>query len=159
MVQQAGIGGALPSEFKVPRKMRLMSRHIHDVLKSNPSCTSIDLDVEPYFLNIIIGYCQLYDYLKVMSTIMFPAAHNELQYNVTILELQAIDAIQHDLESLKKLLHYCKYLNIEALYELTACAIACYFKMRSYSHFSQMFPNNRGAYLSQEHTERQEAMF
>jgi len=75
---------------------------------------------------------------------------------VTILELHAIESIQHDIDSLKKLLSYCKYLKLEALYELTCCAMACYFKMRSYFHFSQFFPNQRGQYLSENHQKRQE---
>ena len=54
-----------------------MSRHIHEILRADPACTSINLDIEPYFLNIIINYCKTYDYLKVMSTIVFPASHNE----------------------------------------------------------------------------------
>ena len=68
---------------------------------------------------------------------MFPAAHNELQKNVTVVELQALESfnIPHDIEGLKKLLVYCKYLKIEALYELTCCAIACYFKSRPNAHF------------------------
>jgi len=78
MVQAAALGVGFPEEFKVPRKIRLMSRYIHEVLKYDPACTRIELDIEPHFLNIIINYCRLYDYLKVMSTIMFPAAHNEL---------------------------------------------------------------------------------
>lgn len=57
--------------------MRLMSRHIHEVLRNEPNCSTINLEIEPYFLNIIINYCKTYDYLKVMSTIVFPAAHNE----------------------------------------------------------------------------------
>ena len=79
----------------------------------------------------------MFDYLKVMSTIMFPAAHNELHKNVTRFELQAIESFNllHDIEGLKKLLVYCKHLKIEALYELCCCAIACYFKSRTNSHF------------------------
>ena len=55
-----------------------MSVYIHEQLKQDPSRTTIDLEIDPHFLNIIINYCQKFDYLKVMSTIMFPAAHNEL---------------------------------------------------------------------------------
>lgn len=72
-----------------------MSEHIHEQLKLDPTRTVLELEINPYFLNIIINYCATYDYLKVMSTIMFPAAHNELQKNVTIVELTAIDRIQY----------------------------------------------------------------
>ena len=67
--QQAAIGGALPTEFPAQFRIRLMSSHIHEVLKANPTLNRIELDIEPYFLNIIIQYCELYNYIKVMSTI------------------------------------------------------------------------------------------
>ena len=106
-------------------------------MKADPTCTSLELPIDAHYLNIIINYCAKFDYLKVMSTLMFPAAHNELQKNVTFVELQAIESfnIQHDIDGLKKLLVYCKKLKIEALYELACCAIACYFKSRTNSHF------------------------
>ena len=70
-----------------------MSRHIHDILCKDQMRSSINLDIDPYFLNIIINYCKTYDYLKVKSTIMFPAAHNELQRNVSIEEFQTLESI------------------------------------------------------------------
>ena len=67
-----------------------MSRYIDDQLRATPDSTSLQLEIDYHFLSIIINYCEKFDYLKVMSTIMFPAAHNELQKNVTAIELQAI---------------------------------------------------------------------
>ena len=102
----------------------------------------MELSVDPHFLNIIVNYCARFNYLKVMSTIMFPALHNELQKNVAIAEYDAIKTIENDIEGLKKLLVYCKELQIEALYELTCCAIACYFKSRTNSHFWRLYSQN-----------------
>ena len=127
--------GLAPPVTTVPRKIRLMSGFINEKLKAEPMTREIKLPIEPHFLDIINRYCATYDYIKVMSTISFPAAHNELVRNVTLQELQAIEHIQHDLESLKQLLVYCKQLQIEALYELTCCAIACIFKQRTNASF------------------------
>ena len=134
---QAMLGGAQLQTFRVPRKIRLMSQYIHERLKAVPSLTRLELPIDVCFLKIVIDYCAKYDYLKVMSTLMFPAAHNQLQKNVTYHELQPLDSIGSDLEGLKKLLVYCKKLKIEALYELTCCAIACFFKSRPNSYFAQ----------------------
>ena len=69
-----------------------MSVDIDEQLRADPSQTSLELQIDPHFLNIIINYCKKFDYIKVMSTIMFPAAHNELQKNVTYVELQALES-------------------------------------------------------------------
>ena len=44
-------------EFIVPRKIRLMSTYISKILKENPHNTSIELDITPSYLKIIIEYC------------------------------------------------------------------------------------------------------
>ena len=116
-----------------------MSRFIDDKLRADPSCTSLELPVDAYYLRIINNYCAKFDYLKVMSTLIFPASHNQLQKNVTFFELQALtaDNLDQDIDGLKKLLVFCKELQIEALYELACCAIACFFKSRTNAYFSQ----------------------
>ena len=130
-------------QFTVPRKIRLMSHFIHEQLKADPSQTSLQLPIDADFLKIIINYCEKFNFLKVMSTITFPASHNELQKNVTFIELHALQdyGIQQNLELLRKLLVYCKKLQIEALYELSCIAIACYFKTRANSDVQQQFSN------------------
>ena len=47
-----------PPVFIVPRKIRLMSSYISRVLRENPHATSIELDITPYYLNIITEYCK-----------------------------------------------------------------------------------------------------
>ena len=89
-----------------------MSRFIDDKLRADPSCTSLELPVDAYYLRIINNYCAKFDYLKVMSTLIFPASHNQLQKNVTFFELQALtaDNLDQDIDGLKKLLVFCKEL-------------------------------------------------
>ena len=123
--------------FSVPRKIRLMSTYISRQLKENPQETVIQLDVPAYYLRLIIDYCQVFDYLKVKSTIKFPAENNILEQNVSFPEWNALHQIENDLEALQALFVYCKVLGIDALYELTACAIACIFKTRQLPTFSQ----------------------
>ena len=53
-----------------------MSRYIDEKLRADPQCTSLELPISAFYLQIIIDYCIKFDYLKVMSTLIFPAMHN-----------------------------------------------------------------------------------
>ena len=87
-----------------------MSKYINEILKLDPSKTEIEVNVDPIHLKLITDYCAKFDYIKVRSTLEFPAAHNELSKNVALCEYLAIKSIQYDLNELKKLLGYCKKL-------------------------------------------------
>ena len=67
--------GEIP-EFKVPKKIRLMSTYISKQLKENPNEQIIELEITPFFLKLITEYCASFGYLKVRSTIQFPAEYN-----------------------------------------------------------------------------------
>lgn len=75
----------------VPRKIRLMSSYIDEQLKADPSCTRLELPISLHFLDIVINYCAKFDYLKVMSTLIFPASYNQLHKNVTLIELETLE--------------------------------------------------------------------
>ena len=60
----------------------------------------IQLAVPAYYLRLIIDYCQVFDYLKVKSTIKFPAENNILEQNVSFPEWNALHQIENDLEAL-----------------------------------------------------------
>ena len=121
----------------MPRKIRLMSAFLSKQMKEKPNETLFELEIPPYYLTIITDYCKQFDYLKVRSTIQFPAEYNIFQQNVSYCEWQSLTSIENDFEALKRLLIYCKIFNIDALYELTACAIACFFKSRNLMNFPQ----------------------
>ena len=87
-----------------------MSKTINEILKDDPSKTVIELEIDPFHLKLITDYCAKFDYLKVRSTIEFPAANNALQHNVAFVEYLAIKEIQINFDELKKLLVYSKKL-------------------------------------------------
>ena len=62
------------------------------------------------------------------STIFFPALYSELSQNTCPNDAQLMAPIKNDLEKLLNLFGCCKYLRCEALYQLTALSIACWFK-------------------------------
>ena len=113
---------------------------------------------------MVIDYCQKFDYIKVMSTISFPAAHNMFMKNVTSVEYTAFQEfnLQNDIKGLRTLLVYCKALQVEALYEMTSCAIACFFKSHT-THQLQAMLNINPSYNQQFNYEliaaRQEKLF
>ena len=118
------------------------------MLKADPSKTTIELDIDKNHLKRITDYCAEFDYMKVRSTIGFPAVNNELSQNVPISEYRAIMQIQNNFEELKKLLVYSKKLRIDALYELTCCAIACFFKSRYYTNLANQVGLNMNSQAS-----------
>ena len=89
-----------------------------------------------YYLKLIVDYCRVFDFIKVKSTIKFPAENNILEQNVSFPEWNALVMIENDLDSLQALFVHCKHLGINALYELTALAIACIFKTKVMPTFS-----------------------
>jgi len=78
---------------------------------------------------------------------------------VAIVELHAIECLLTDLGGLKKLLVHCKRLQIEALYELTCCAIACHFKTRPNSYFQQQYSSARNPLQAPQLQAKQDSLF
>ena len=58
-----------PPAFIMPQKIRLMSAQIDKMLKENPNEEIIELDITPFYLNIIVNYGKTFQCLKVKSTI------------------------------------------------------------------------------------------
>ena len=62
--------------FIVPRKIMLMSKYIWKKLREDPLENVIEVNVPASHLKLIVDYCISFDYLKVKSTIKFPAESN-----------------------------------------------------------------------------------
>ena len=65
-----------PPAFSVPQKIRLMSAYINRQLKEFPNEQIIELEITPFYLKQIVDYCARFEYIKVKSTISFPAEYN-----------------------------------------------------------------------------------
>ena len=91
----------------------------------------------------MVNYCESFDFIKMKSTISFPAPFNNIEQNVCPVEAQAMMLLEQnripvDMQTqapniykfleLRRLMVVCKKLEIESLYQLTACAISCFFK-------------------------------
>ena len=140
----------------MPKKIRLMSKFIDTYLNENPTAYEIVFtqdgagdtltSIDSKMLYLIVNYCESFDFIKMKSTISFPAPFNNIEQNVCPLEAKAMQLIEQNLipvesqtmapnvykfNELRRLLVICKKLQIESLYELTACALACFFKGQS----------------------------
>jgi hypothetical protein len=155
-----------PMQHSVPKKIRLMSKYIDKFLKANPEATEIVFTsdgssgtlsgIDSKMLSLVLNYCEAFYFIKVRSTISFPAPFNIFEQNVCSIEAQAMRLIEENkiyvadqaqapnlykFNELKRLLVICKKLEIESLYQLTACAIACFFKSES----SLDFPDSKAS--------------
>jgi G:T/U-mismatch repair DNA glycosylase len=155
-----------PLEYTVPKKIRLMSKYIDNYLAMNPSADEILFTedrasdtvpgVDSKMLYLIVNYCESFDFIKMKSTISFPAPFNNIEQNVCLPEAKAMQLIEQNkipvdaqsqapnvykFNELRRLLVICKRLQIESLYELTACALACFFKGQS----SLDFPDSQAS--------------
>lgn len=107
-----------------------MVRLIDDLLKADENLKEFNLYISMSCLQFVVSYCSAFDYIKIKSTIFFPALYPDLDQNVCQTEVQIMTPIKNELEQLQQLFVYSKYLRCEALYQLAALSIACWFKSR-----------------------------
>ena len=85
-----------PLEYKVPKKIRLMSNYINKQLETNPEAEEIvfsgdgkegsQLMIDSKILHLIVNYCESFDFIKMKSTISYPAPFNNIEQNSCPLE-------------------------------------------------------------------------
>ena len=79
----------------------------------------------------MVNYCAAFDYLKLKSTIPFPASYPDFERNVSPTEFRFFGAYANDYDMLYKLFSNSKYLMCESMYQLCALSIACWFKVNT----------------------------
>ncbi len=63
-----------------------MCRFIDDLLKEDESKSEIQLYIPFANLQLVVNYCKAFDYLKLKSTLPFPASYSDFEMNVSLLE-------------------------------------------------------------------------
>ena len=86
--------------IRVPRRIRLMSKLIDDLLKQDEEQTQIPLFLNTQCLQLFVDYCGLYDFIKIKSTLAFPTACNCTSKNCSSAEFKLIWQITNDLDAL-----------------------------------------------------------
>ena len=84
-------------------------------------------------LKFFVDYCEIFDYLKVMSFQEFPLVHNCFGTTCCDRELTLVFPLRNDLEFLQQIMVCSKYLRCETIYQLMAACIASWFRRRSTS--------------------------
>lgn len=74
------------------------------------------MQIPEYYVRIITDYCKAFDYLKVASTIDFPAVFNRIELNVSDTEYMAIRRVKDNFAELDSLFVFTKELGIDSMY-------------------------------------------
>ena len=119
------------ARIEVPKKIRLMCRMIDDLLQEDESQKEIHLYIGFANLELIVNYCAAFDFLKLKSTIPFPASYPDFERNVSPTDFRFFGNFANDYDKLYILFCNSKYLKCEPLYQLCALAIACWFKLNN----------------------------
>ena len=119
-----------------------MCKFIDDLLKEDESQNEIVLFIPYANLQIIVNYCAAYDYLKLRSTIPFPASYPDFERNVSPTDFRFFGSFANDYDKLYAFFINSKYLKCESMYQLCALSIACWFKVNtSYEEVVEKFAN------------------
>ena len=96
-----------PLEYKVPKKIRLMSKYIDNYLNEQPKAEEIVFTehgedntlsgIDSKMLYLIVNYCESFEFIKMKSTLSIPAPYNILEQNVCPLEAKAMQMIDTNL--------------------------------------------------------------
>ena len=108
--------GSLNNRIQVPKKIRLMLKLVDDLLKADETQVELNLFISMAKLQFVVKYCQFFDYIKIKSTIQFPAPYPDLRNNICAVELETLMPIKDDLQRMTQMIACCKYLRCEALY-------------------------------------------
>jgi len=84
-----------------------MSKYIDTYLTENPKADEIVFTedgagdtltgIDSKMLYLIVNYCESFDFIKMKSTISFPAPYNNIEQNVCPLEAKAMILIDQNL--------------------------------------------------------------
>ena len=91
---------AHPARIEVPKKIRLMCRMIDDLLKEDETQKEINLYIPFKNLQLVVNYCAAFDYLKLKSTIPFPASYPRFEQNVSPTEFGCFGNYANDYDKL-----------------------------------------------------------
>ena len=89
---------------------------IDDLLKEDETQKEINLYIPFANLQLVVNDCAAFDYLKLKSTIPFPASYPDFERNVSPIEFRFFGAFANDYDMLYKLFSNSKYLKCESMY-------------------------------------------
>ena len=75
LVAASPSAGSANNKIQVSKKIRLMVKLVDDLLKADETQTEIKLFISFDHLKLVVNYCNAFSYIKIKSTIFFPALY------------------------------------------------------------------------------------
>ena len=95
-----------------------------------PNPQDVTMDFPSPLVHKAIAYCQLHSYEATSSNIIYPMASRHIEDNFRQYDVEFVKPMRDNLEELLAVFKVAKAMKIEALFQLMAASIACWFRTR-----------------------------